>query len=126
MMARGQWVTRVSAKHLSKQWGVSKTTVEHYAAEASRMVRMDRGPLDRVIESSLARLETITLQAMEKGDLKAAIMAIDATTRITGPAMKAAGGAASRIKIEIVDSGSENTGDAEPSAETGAEQTQEG
>lgn len=84
LMARGMWVTRVSAKQLAQEWGVSKTTIEHYAAEASRRVRADRGTLDQVRDGQLAKLEMIVMQAIGKKEYRTAVAAIEAAAKISG------------------------------------------
>src|SRR5215468_1222522 len=83
-MARGLWVTRTTAKQLAAEWGVSKTTVEHYAAEASRHVRSDRGTLDQVRDNQLAKLERIVHQALAKKEFRTAVAAIEAASKIAG------------------------------------------
>ena len=84
LMARGLWITRTTAKQLAAEWGVSKTTVEHYACEASRRVRADRGTLDQVRDGQLARLEMIVMQAIAKKEFRTAVAAIEAAAKISG------------------------------------------
>ena len=84
LMARGLWITRTSAKQLASEWGVSKTTIEHYAAEASRRVRADRGTLDQVRDGQLSRLEMIAIQAISKKEFRTAVAAIEAAAKISG------------------------------------------
>jgi len=84
LMSRGLWITRTSAKQLAAEWGISKSTVEHYAAEASRRVRADRGTLDQVRDSQLARLEMIAMQAIGKKEFRTAVAAIEAAAKISG------------------------------------------
>ena len=84
LMARGLWVTRATAKQLAAEWGVAKTTVEHYAAEASRRVRADRGTLDQVRDGQLSRLEMIVLQSIAKKEFRTAVAPIEAAAKISG------------------------------------------
>jgi hypothetical protein len=84
LMSRGLWITRTTAKQLAAEWGVAKTTVEHYAAEASRRVRADRGTLDQVRDGQLARLEMIVMQAISKKEFRTAVAAIEAAAKISG------------------------------------------
>lgn len=41
LMAQNRWQTRITAKRLAKKWGVKRHTVEAYATEASRLLRVD-------------------------------------------------------------------------------------
>lgn len=84
LMARGAWVTRVTAKALAAEWGIQKNSVEHYATEASRRVRADRGSLDQVRDGQLAKLEVIAHQAIGKRELRTAVAAIEASAKIAG------------------------------------------
>jgi len=84
LMARGMYITRTTAKQLAAEWGVAKTTVEHYAAEASRRVRADRGTLDQVRDGQLAKLEMIVMQAISKKEFRTAVAAIEAAAKISG------------------------------------------
>ena len=84
LMAREVWITRTTAKQLAAQWGISKTTVEHYACEASRRVRADRGTLDQVRDNQLAKLEMIVHQAIAKKEFRTAVSAIEAASKIAG------------------------------------------
>lgn len=84
LMAKGLYITRVTAKQLAAEWGVAKTTVEHYAGEASRMVRADRGSLEQIRDGQLAKLEMIVMQAIAKKEFRTAVAAIEASAKIAG------------------------------------------
>jgi hypothetical protein len=84
LMARGLYVTRITAKQLAAEWGLSKTTIEHYAGEASRRVRADRGSLDQVRDGQLSKLELIVMQAIAKKEFRTAVAAIEAAAKIGG------------------------------------------
>jgi hypothetical protein len=84
LIARGLYVRRATAKQLATEWGISKTTVEHYAAEARRLVNVDRGSLEEIRDDQLAKLDMIIVSAIAKKEFRTAVQGIETASRIAG------------------------------------------
>lgn len=69
MMLRLEWVRGVTGPDLAPIWGVAESTVNNYAAEASRQVIGDEDEAKRDITAGARKLFK---QAVEQGNSKAA------------------------------------------------------
>ena len=86
IQSRGFYKKRTTARQLAAAWGLSKTTIEHYACEASRRVRADHDSIAEARTRALARLDHITVETLKDKDYRVAIDAIKTTISITGSA----------------------------------------
>jgi hypothetical protein len=101
LMASGRWVSGRSHAVVAKQFEVSPRTVESWATNASRVLRLAvEGDLEEIRARMIATLETIVAEAMDyqrvvtdregnseavpQADLKAAISAIDSQAKLLG------------------------------------------
>ena len=57
------------------------------AAEARRLVNVDRGSLEEIRDDQLAKLDMIIVSAIAKKELRTAVQAIEAASRIAGLAL---------------------------------------
>lgn len=81
LIATGAWIPGVTIYSLMKQWGVSLSSVEQYASEASRQLRRDmRKPEERAraIAESIGVFESIRAQMAAQKTPQAAAVAIQA------------------------------------------------
>jgi len=83
-MTGGMWVTGVTAHQLAAAWGMSPKTLEADASEASRIVREAVATDDEIRARVLGTLETITQQAMKRGQLRSAIEAVRVLAGVRG------------------------------------------
>jgi hypothetical protein len=84
LMASGRWVTGVTGADLADEWGVALATVEGYSAEASRLVREAVASSDDLRAQILATLQSITSEAMHRGQLRTAVESVKALAGIAG------------------------------------------
>jgi len=96
IMARGEWITRVTARELAALWapgGVSFDSIESYATQASKRVRASQGSRRRLLDAALADLHRLQGVAEAQGDTRTAIRAVQAKVQILGPiTLRVAGG----------------------------------
>lgn len=88
IMARGEWVTRVTARELAALWaegGVGFSSIESYASAASKRVRASQGSRRAQLDQSLADLTRLQGIAEAQGDTRTAIRAVQARIQILGP-----------------------------------------
>jgi hypothetical protein len=84
LIARGAYVRRVTVRKLSAEWGLKKSTVEHYAAEARRLVNLDPTEVEQIRDDQLAKLDMIVVAALAKKEYRTAVAAIETASRIAG------------------------------------------
>ncbi len=97
LMTAGLWVTGRSHKELAAEFGVTEDTVKHWATAASRIIRMAvSGDMEDIRAGMPATLDTVVRMAMtrqaatmdgdlyDNPDLKAAIAAIEAQSKLLG------------------------------------------
>lgn len=88
LMTRGHWVSGRSHAEVAKKYGVSPRTVEDWATSASRVIRLAiEGDKESIRARMVATLEDVQRRALagkSKGELKAAVMAIDSGARLLG------------------------------------------
>jgi hypothetical protein len=84
LMASGHWVTGVTGPELADEWGVAVGTVEGYSAEASRFVREAIASSDDIRAQILATLQSITSEAMHRGQLRTAVESVKALAGVAG------------------------------------------
>lgn len=99
IMARGEWITRVTARALAELWGpagVSFASIESYATQASKLVRTSQGSRRRLLDGALADLDRLQQLAEGSGDIRTAIRAVQAKTQILGPMVPRLAGAGRR------------------------------
>lgn len=84
MMRRNQWRRGESGPELAAEWGVSKSSVEKYAAAASKRVLAEVSDPDAVRLLSLSTLTEIARDALAAGDRRNAIRAVESLARLGG------------------------------------------
>jgi hypothetical protein len=84
LIARGAYVRRVTVRKLAAEWGLKKSTVEHYAAEARRIVNLDPAEVEQVRDDQLAKLDMIVAASIAKKEFRTAVAAIETASRIAG------------------------------------------
>jgi hypothetical protein len=84
MMAKADWIPKVSVYELATKWDCSPTAVAKAADHASVKLRMAEGNLERVIMQSAAELDDIKKAAMEAGQFNAAVRAVEVKSRLLG------------------------------------------
>ena len=95
IMARGEWITRVTARALAALWApsVSFASIESYASQASKRVRASQGSRRRQLDEALSDLTRLQAVAEGQGDTRTAIRAVQAKVQILGPiTLRVAGG----------------------------------
>lgn len=85
-MASGDWFGSVSTQELADELGVKLKTVQDWATDASRLVRLldDADQIEAMRVSHLARLERISRDAQETGKFRDATGAIRVASEICG------------------------------------------
>ncbi len=63
---------------------LKKSTVEHYAAEARRLVNLDPTEVEQIRDDQLAKLDMIVVAALAKKEFRTAVAAIETASRIAG------------------------------------------
>ena len=77
LIAANEWRPVITALALAEEWQIHPTAVEAYASDARRLVRLMTAALPGELKAIwMARLETISVAAMEEKDYKSAIEAI--------------------------------------------------
>jgi hypothetical protein len=84
LIARGAYVRRVTVRKLAAEWGLQKSTVEHYAAEARRIVNLDPTEVEQIRDDQLAKLDMIVVASIAKKEYRTAVAAIETASRIAG------------------------------------------
>jgi PHD/YefM family antitoxin component YafN of YafNO toxin-antitoxin module len=88
LMTSGLWVRGRTAHEVAKELGVSPRTAEDYATQASRIIDVAMGEdRERIRNQMVATLEEVQRRALanpKKGELKAAIMAINSKASLLG------------------------------------------
>jgi hypothetical protein len=84
LIARGAYVRRVTVRKLAADWGLKKSTVEHYAAEARRVVNLDPTEVEHIRDDQLAKLDMIVVASIAKKEFRTAVAAIETASRIAG------------------------------------------
>lgn len=77
MMLDGRWVTGRSARDLAAAWGLSQSTVENYATEASRTLRAALGDGEGLEARAQAMVENFIRQAADMGQMMAAMKGME-------------------------------------------------
>lgn len=81
-IAKGSKYTEL-VKKFSKEWGLSKVTVELAINDALKFMRSETTK-DTLISMNTERLENIISDSMQEGDNKIAIKAIDTQNKLIG------------------------------------------
>lgn len=84
MMRRLEWRTGESGPELAQAWGLSRSSVEKYAAEASRRVRAELSDPAEVQRLTGAALAKVLHEASQDGDRRNVIRAAAELARIFG------------------------------------------
>ncbi len=79
MMSQGSWFAGASHRALAKAWGIHPGTVEHYAAEANRLLRF----VFRNDDDSQKDLRARTLQNFEVIRVKALVAGTPSALRVS-------------------------------------------
>lgn len=103
MMRRLEWRTGESGPALATQWGLSTSSLEKLAAEASKQVRAELGDPDEVRRLTTAALTKVLHDAIASGDPRTVIRAAETLARIVGAVAPARhdirGGVGGQIRI---------------------------
>lgn len=84
-MASGAWVTGTSSTRIAKELGLSASYVRSLATTASRMVWAgERGDLERLRATTIARLEVISAKAEVAKQYTAAVNALGVAADVAG------------------------------------------
>lgn len=87
IMSEMRWERGKSGKLIAKKWGLSLSTIEHYASEASRKIVVDRDTAMRVLTDGAMKLFQKSIvnedakSAKMMGDLLAAVSGANAPTK---------------------------------------------
>jgi len=84
MMLRGEWKGGRSRKELAAEWKLHERTIGDDAMVASGVLARRGKPIEDLIDSKIAELETIQALALEKEHFVAAIRAIQLQMDIRG------------------------------------------
>ena len=83
-MARGAWVTGVTAHEVAAHFGVAVNTAEHDAAEASRIIRDAVGSDDELRAQLIATLQHLISMTSNVRQARTAVEAIRVLAGISG------------------------------------------
>lgn len=84
LMRDMRWRRGKTGRELAALWGVAPATVEHYAAEASRIVRAEVTDPTEVSRTVCSALEKVLFDALSDNDRKSVISAAQTWATISG------------------------------------------